>query len=59
MVTLKMLSDDIVNLIFGKLDCLLPLHEQLVQKLEEARGDDGRTHAVGHIFLEWVSGSET
>lgn len=55
MVTLKMLSDEEVTLIFGKLGRLLPLHEELLAKLEQARGDDGRTLAIGYVFVEWVS----
>ncbi|XP_039259087.2 uncharacterized protein LOC120335619 isoform X1 [Styela clava] len=53
MVTLKMLSDEEVTLIFGKLGCLLPLHEELLNKLEQARGEDGRTLSIGYIFVEW------
>lgn len=54
MVTLKMLSDEEVALIFGKLGCLLPLHEELLAKLEQARAEDGKTSAIGYIFVEWV-----
>lgn len=54
MVTLKMLTDEEVTLIFGKLGRLLPLHEELLSKLEQARGEDGKTLAIGCIFVEWV-----
>ena len=54
MVTLKMLNEDEVSRIFGKLDCLLPLHEDLLSRLEKTRTKDGKTDGVGHVFIEWV-----
>ncbi|XP_018668324.2 uncharacterized protein LOC100175479 [Ciona intestinalis] len=53
MVTLKMLTEDEVTRIFGKLDCLLPLHENLLQHLEAERTSDGKCDAIGHVFLSW------
>ena len=55
MVTLKMLTDNEVSRIFGKLDCLLPLHEDLLARLEKTRTKDGKTDGVGDVFIEWVS----
>lgn len=55
MMTLKMLTEDEVNRIFGKLDCLLPLHEDLLSRLEKTRTENGRTDGVGEVFIEWVS----
>jgi len=53
-VTLKMLTEDEVNRIFGKLDCLLPLHEDLLGHLISSRAENGRTEAIGHVFVDWV-----
>jgi len=55
MMTLKMLSDEEVTRIFGTLDCLLPLHEDLLSRLEATRSTNGRTEGVGHVFIAWVS----
>ena len=55
MMTLKMLSEEEVTRIFGTLDCLLPLHEDLLSRLEATRSENGRTEGVGHVFIEWVS----
>ena len=54
MVTLKMLTDDEVTRIFGKLDCLLPLHEDLLSRFEATRTESGRTESVGDVFIDWV-----
>uniref|UniRef100_H2YJV2 DH domain-containing protein n=1 Tax=Ciona savignyi TaxID=51511 RepID=H2YJV2_CIOSA len=53
MMTLKMLSEEESTRIFGKLDCLLPLHENLLQHLEAQRNSDGKCDAIGHVFLSW------
>ncbi|CAK8689367.1 unnamed protein product [Clavelina lepadiformis] len=53
MVTLKMLNEDEVTRIFGTLDCLLPLHEDLLARLERTRKEDGCTDGVGSVFIEW------
>ena len=55
MMTLKMLSEEQVTRIFGTLDCLLPLHEDLLLRLEDTRPENGRIEGVGHVFIDWVS----
>ncbi|XP_078728446.1 rho guanine nucleotide exchange factor 3 isoform X1 [Lampetra fluviatilis] len=40
--------------IFGALDSLIPLHEDLLTGLQKARKPNGATERVGHILVEWL-----
>lgn len=54
MLKLSIMSEQELNQIFGTLDSLIPLHEDLLQHLKEARKTDGSTEHVGHILVNWL-----
>ncbi|CAF1349918.1 unnamed protein product, partial [Didymodactylos carnosus] len=51
MKTLNILSDDELKKIFGPLEDILPLHEDLLYRLKPKYG--ASIDAVGNIYLEW------
>ncbi|KAK2175494.1 hypothetical protein NP493_728g01065 [Ridgeia piscesae] len=51
---LGLLSDTELNQIFGHIDTLMPLHEDLVLALRDQRMPDGTTQNVGQVLLDWV-----
>ena len=55
MLTLSLLSEEESETIFSKLDMLLPLHRDLVARIEGVRGHDGKIHRIGHVLVDWVS----
>ncbi|XP_027858766.1 rho guanine nucleotide exchange factor 3 isoform X2 [Xiphophorus couchianus] len=55
MLTLAIMTEQELNQIFGTLDSLIPLHEDLLSRLRDARKPDGTTENVGHILTGWVS----
>uniref|UniRef100_G1KEP2 Rho guanine nucleotide exchange factor 3 n=1 Tax=Anolis carolinensis TaxID=28377 RepID=G1KEP2_ANOCA len=54
MLKLSILSEQELNQIFGTLDSLIPLHEDLLRRLKEIRKSDGSTDSVGHILVSWL-----
>ncbi|XP_034021105.1 rho guanine nucleotide exchange factor 3 isoform X2 [Thalassophryne amazonica] len=54
MLTLSIMTKQELNQIFGTLDSLIPLHEDLLSRLREARRADGSTEHVGHILSDWL-----
>lgn len=52
---LGLLSDDELKQIFGHIDTLIPLHQDLVDAMKDQRLPDGTTEEVGHVINEWVS----
>uniref|UniRef100_A0A8C9T249 Rho guanine nucleotide exchange factor 3 n=1 Tax=Scleropages formosus TaxID=113540 RepID=A0A8C9T249_SCLFO len=54
MLKLSIMSEQELNQIFGTLDSLIPLHEDLLSRLREARKPDGSTEHVGHILVNWL-----
>lgn len=54
MLKLSIMTEQELNQIFGTLDSLIPLHEDLLSRLREARKPDGSTEHVGHILVEWL-----
>ncbi|XP_071960440.1 rho guanine nucleotide exchange factor 3-like [Antedon mediterranea] len=54
MRSLQMLNEQELNTIFGTLETLTPLHEELIDKLRLQRNQDGTTDVIGKIFLEWL-----
>ncbi|XP_061474270.1 rho guanine nucleotide exchange factor 3 isoform X6 [Rhineura floridana] len=54
MLKLSIMSEQELNQIFGTLDSLIPLHEDLLRRLKEARKPDGSTDSVGHILVGWL-----
>ncbi|KAM4612811.1 rho guanine nucleotide exchange factor 3 [Polymixia lowei] len=54
MLKLSIMSEGELNQIFGTLDSLIPLHEDLLSRLQDARRPDGSTEHVGHILTDWL-----
>ncbi|XP_029682655.1 rho guanine nucleotide exchange factor 3-like isoform X3 [Takifugu rubripes] len=54
MLTLAIMTEQELNQIFGTLDSLIPLHEDLLSRLRDARKPDGSTEHVGHILTAWL-----
>ncbi|XP_072136520.1 rho guanine nucleotide exchange factor 3 isoform X2 [Mobula birostris] len=54
MLKLSIMTEQELNQIFGTLDSLIPLHEDLLSRLREARKPDGTTEHVGHILVGWL-----
>ncbi|XP_067099491.1 rho guanine nucleotide exchange factor 3 isoform X3 [Osmerus mordax] len=54
MLKLSIMTEQELNQIFGTLDSLIPLHEDLLSRLREARKPDGSTEHVGHILVDWL-----
>uniref|UniRef100_A0A3Q3GPH0 Rho guanine nucleotide exchange factor (GEF) 3 n=1 Tax=Labrus bergylta TaxID=56723 RepID=A0A3Q3GPH0_9LABR len=55
MLKLSIMTEQELNQIFGTLDSLIPLHEDLLSRLQDARKADGSTEHVGHILTDWVT----
>ncbi|XP_061639531.1 rho guanine nucleotide exchange factor 3 isoform X3 [Phyllopteryx taeniolatus] len=54
MLKLSIMTEQELNQIFGTLDSLIPLHEDLLSRLREARKPDGSTDHVGQILTDWL-----
>ncbi|XP_029286969.1 LOW QUALITY PROTEIN: rho guanine nucleotide exchange factor 3 [Cottoperca gobio] len=54
MLKLSIMTELELNQIFGTLDSLIPLHEDLLSRLRHARKPDGSTEHVGHILTNWL-----
>ncbi|XP_026579525.1 rho guanine nucleotide exchange factor 3 isoform X1 [Pseudonaja textilis] len=54
MLKLSIMSEEELKQIFGTLDSLIPLHEDLLKRLKEIRKSDGSTESVGHILVSWL-----
>ncbi|KAG7244384.1 hypothetical protein INR49_001683 [Caranx melampygus] len=54
MLKLSIMTEQELNQIFGTLDSLIPLHEDLLSHLRDARKPDGSTEHVGHILTDWL-----
>ncbi|XP_063282956.1 rho guanine nucleotide exchange factor 3 isoform X1 [Pelobates fuscus] len=54
MLKLSIMTEQELNQIFGTLDSLIPLHEDLLRRLREVRKADGSTEHVGHILVGWL-----
>uniref|UniRef100_A0ACB8EII8 Rho guanine nucleotide exchange factor 3 n=1 Tax=Sphaerodactylus townsendi TaxID=933632 RepID=A0ACB8EII8_9SAUR len=54
MLKLSIMTEQELNQIFGTLDSLIPLHEDLLSMLKEVRKPDGSTDCVGHILVGWL-----
>ncbi|KAI1234437.1 hypothetical protein IHE44_0003488 [Lamprotornis superbus] len=54
MLKLSIMTEQELNQIFGTLDSLIPLHEDLLRRLQEVRKPDGSTDHVGHILVGWL-----
>ncbi|TRY54513.1 hypothetical protein DNTS_009218, partial [Danionella cerebrum] len=54
MLKLCILKEDELNQIFGTLESLIPLHEDLLSRLRDARKPDGSIDHVGQILVNWL-----
>ncbi|PWA24298.1 hypothetical protein CCH79_00019993 [Gambusia affinis] len=57
MLKLSIMTEQELNQIFGTLDSLIPLHEDLLSRLRDARKPDGTTENIGHILTGWLGGN--
>lgn len=51
---LGLLTDNEAVQIFGQIDGLIPLHQDLVEALKDQRLPDGTTENVGQVLVKWV-----
>ncbi|XP_056380399.1 rho guanine nucleotide exchange factor 3 isoform X1 [Hyla sarda] len=54
MLKLSIMTEGELMQIFGTLDSLIPLHEDLLRRLRGVRKADGSTEHVGHILVGWL-----
>ncbi|XP_063329849.1 rho guanine nucleotide exchange factor 3 isoform X1 [Pelmatolapia mariae] len=54
MLKLSIMTEQELNQIFGTLESLIPLHEDLLSHLRDARKPDGSTEHVGDILTDWL-----
>ncbi|XP_059813618.1 rho guanine nucleotide exchange factor 3-like isoform X3 [Hypanus sabinus] len=54
MLKLNIMSEEELAQIFGSLYSLIPLHEDLLSRLEEVRNTDGTVREVGRTLLDWL-----
>ncbi|KAK7474723.1 hypothetical protein BaRGS_00034016 [Batillaria attramentaria] len=54
MLTLHLCSAGELEQIFGPIDDLIPVHEDLASRLQQQRQTDGTTQGVGQQLLDWV-----
>ncbi|XP_073430234.1 rho guanine nucleotide exchange factor 3 isoform X2 [Dendrobates tinctorius] len=54
MLKLSIMTEEELMQIFGTLDSLIPLHEDLLRRLRDVRKPDGSTEHVGHILVGWL-----
>ncbi|XP_028669485.2 rho guanine nucleotide exchange factor (GEF) 3, like, partial [Erpetoichthys calabaricus] len=53
MLKLDIMAENELTQIFGTLDSLIPLHEDLVNRLHNLRGTEGAVDEVGPTLMEW------
>lgn len=51
---LKLMGEEDLASIFGHIDTLLPLHEELVENLDKVQDSSGSFSNVGAILTEWI-----
>ncbi|XP_067884510.1 rho guanine nucleotide exchange factor 3-like, partial [Heterodontus francisci] len=54
MLTLRIMSEEELNQIFGSLHSLIHLHEDLLSRLQQLRNKDGTVFEVGRTLVEWL-----
>ncbi|XP_064415012.1 rho guanine nucleotide exchange factor 3 [Latimeria chalumnae] len=54
MLKLEIMSEKELSQIFGTLDSLIPLHQDLVSRLQQVRREDGTVDEVGPTFVDWL-----
>lgn len=54
MQKLHLMTDGELHQIFGPLDELIPIHEDLVNRLKGQRQQDGTSQQIGTQLLEWI-----
>ncbi|XP_078678395.1 rho guanine nucleotide exchange factor 3-like isoform X2 [Branchiostoma floridae x Branchiostoma belcheri] len=50
----KIMSDEELNIIFGTMQTLQPIHQDLVVRLEAARKSDGKIDNIGQTMIDWI-----
>ncbi|XP_072345086.1 rho guanine nucleotide exchange factor 3-like [Scyliorhinus torazame] len=62
MLKLCIMSEEELNQIFGSLYSLIPLHQDLLSRLQQVRRADGTVYEVGRTLVDWcpsLAGYET
>uniref|UniRef100_UPI0037E9AA55 neuroepithelial cell-transforming gene 1 protein n=1 Tax=Semicossyphus pulcher TaxID=241346 RepID=UPI0037E9AA55 len=54
MLKLSIMSEEELTHIFGNLDAYIPLHEDLLEQLSKATGQDGTVGQIGQIVVSWL-----
>uniref|UniRef100_A0A6J0VCF8 Neuroepithelial cell-transforming gene 1 protein isoform X2 n=1 Tax=Pogona vitticeps TaxID=103695 RepID=A0A6J0VCF8_9SAUR len=56
MLKLSIMSEEELAHIFGDLDSYIPLHEDFLARLREAKRPDGTVEQIGTILVKWLPG---
>uniref|UniRef100_A0A674P502 Neuroepithelial cell transforming 1 n=1 Tax=Takifugu rubripes TaxID=31033 RepID=A0A674P502_TAKRU len=56
MLKLSIMTEEELAHLFGDLDAYIPLHEELLKKLDEETGPDGTVAQIGQIVIDWLPG---
>ncbi|KAH9510215.1 Rho guanine nucleotide exchange factor 3 [Bulinus truncatus] len=54
-MTFGLMSTSDISTLFGNIDKLIPIHNDLINRLEAKRNSDGITHSVGKQILDWTN----
>ncbi|XP_065058638.1 rho guanine nucleotide exchange factor 3-like [Rhopilema esculentum] len=58
MSKLNLLNEEELAMLFGNVECLLPLHQDLLAKLKGLRNKDGSIDEIGQVLINWIPGLE-
>ncbi|XP_065670690.1 rho guanine nucleotide exchange factor 3 isoform X5 [Hydra vulgaris] len=51
---LKLLENNDLMSIFGSIQALIPLHEDLLRRINEVKNEDGSIYGIGVVLMEWI-----
>ncbi|GFO32635.1 neuroepithelial cell-transforming gene 1 protein [Plakobranchus ocellatus] len=54
LLKLGLISQEEARMFFGNIDSLIPVHEELINRLREQRKPDGRTENIGQHIHDWA-----
>jgi len=54
MAKLNLLNEGELEMIFGNIEHLLPLHEDLMRNLKKLRHQDGSINEIGDVLINWI-----
>ncbi|XP_034032036.1 neuroepithelial cell-transforming gene 1 protein-like [Thalassophryne amazonica] len=56
MLKLRIMTEEELARIFGDLDAYIPMHEDLLKKLNEGTSPDGTIGQIGQVVIDWLPG---